>query len=182
MAPDANLAQIEAKLSHALQDASVLRSQNEQLKGQLAQFKSGAAGAAGAESLRDQLRAAQAQASALVEENAQLKARLGVPVAPPAPAAAAVPVVPRSGVNATLVTTVTPTQRINLTPSDSAGVKTETSAPAGRVHVVAGGDTLAKISTQYYGNPGRWGDILEANRDVLGENNNLVVGRTLRIP
>ena len=26
------------------------------------------------------------------------------------------------------------------------------------------------------------GDILAANRDILGENNNLVVGRTLRIP
>ncbi|MEX2045380.1 MAG: LysM peptidoglycan-binding domain-containing protein, partial [Opitutus sp.] len=51
-----------------------------------------------------------------------------------------------------------------------------------RVHVVASGDTLAKISTQYYGTPARWGDILAANRDVLGETNNLVVGRTLRIP
>ena len=51
-----------------------------------------------------------------------------------------------------------------------------------RFHVVAGGDTLAKISTQYYGTPGRWADILAANRDVLGESNNLVVGRTLRIP
>ncbi len=51
-----------------------------------------------------------------------------------------------------------------------------------RYHVVAGGDTLAKISSMYYGTPGRWGDILAANRDVLGETNNLVVGRTLRIP
>jgi nucleoid-associated protein YgaU len=41
---------------------------------------------------------------------------------------------------------------------------------------------LAKISSQFYGTPARWGDILAANRDVLGENNNLVVGRTLRIP
>jgi nucleoid-associated protein YgaU len=58
------------------------------------------------------------------------------------------------------------------------------SSPAsqGRVHVVAGGDTLSKISQQYYGTPTRWGDILAANRDILGENNNLVIGRTLRIP
>ncbi|MDO8541943.1 MAG: LysM peptidoglycan-binding domain-containing protein [Opitutaceae bacterium] len=51
-----------------------------------------------------------------------------------------------------------------------------------RLHTVSGGDTLAKISAQYYGTPARWADILAANRDVLGETNNLVVGRTLRIP
>jgi nucleoid-associated protein YgaU len=81
-----------------------------------------------------------------------------------------------SGVNATLVANVSGsagTVRINTAPEVTTG---------GRVHVVAGGDTLAKISIQYYGSPNRWGDILAANRDVLGENNNLVVGRTLRIP
>ena len=51
-----------------------------------------------------------------------------------------------------------------------------------RFHVVTSGDTLSKISALYYGTPGRWGDILAANRDVLGESNNLVIGRTLRIP
>lgn len=58
--------------------------------------------------------------------------------------------------------------------------RSETSEP--RTHVVASGDTLAKISTQYYGTAARWGDILAANRDVLGDENKLVVGRTLRIP
>jgi len=55
-------------------------------------------------------------------------------------------------------------------------------ADASRVHTVAGGDTLAKISTQYYGTPSRWNDILTANRENLGENNTLVIGRILRIP
>ncbi len=32
------------------------------------------------------------------------------------------------------------------------------------------------------GTPTRWNDILVANRDILGEDNNLVIGRTLRIP
>ena len=154
-----------------------LGGENEQLKVQLAQLKSGAAGATGADTLRNQLRDAQAQAAALTEENARLKERLGVPVAP---VAASAPVAAKSGVTATLVTTVTPTQRINLTPNEPAAPKSD--AAANRLHVVAGGDTLAKISSQYYGTPGRWGDILEANRDILGENNNLVVGRTLRIP
>jgi nucleoid-associated protein YgaU len=51
-----------------------------------------------------------------------------------------------------------------------------------RWHTVASGDTLSKISLAYYGTPARWADILVANRDILGDDNNLVVGRTLRIP
>lgn len=174
-----DLAHVEAKLSSALASASTLRNENEGLKAQLTQLKNGAAGAAGADTLRDQLRDAQAQAAALVEENSQLKARLGGSGS--APTAPTTPPVKKSGVNATLVTTVSPAQRINLTPIDQAP-KTEPAAGATRFHVVAGGDTLAKISAQYYGTPVRWADILEANRDILGESNNLVVGRTLRIP
>lgn len=81
----------------------------------------------------------------------------------------------RSSVSATLVTSAS---GIGLAPS----AEPATAANGQRLHVVAGGDTLAKISTLYYGTPARWGDILAANRDVLGESNNLVVGRTLRIP
>lgn len=188
--PPAELANIEAKLSSALRNASLLRDENEQLKGQLTQLKSGAAGAAGADTLRDQLRDAQAQAAALTDENARLKSRLATAAsaAPtqvfPSPVSVttgAVTLTPRpSGVNATLVTSVPGIQR-TAARTESSGT-TKADATAGRVHVVSGGDTLAKISTQYYGTPGRWGDILAANRDVLGENNNLVVGRTLRIP
>jgi nucleoid-associated protein YgaU len=75
-----------------------------------------------------------------------------------------------SGVSATLVTS-------------ASGARSQPPAlPQGRIHVVAGGDTLSKISALYYGTPTRWGDILAANRDILGENNNLVIGRSLRIP
>lgn len=81
---------------------------------------------------------------------------------------------PSGAVNATLVSSLRSTSR-NATPRAS-------NTDGGRTHVVAGGDTLAKISTLYYGEPGRWTDILAANRDVLGENNNLVIGRMLRIP
>lgn len=174
----ADLAHIEAKLSSALASASTLRNENEGLKAQLTQLKNGAAGAAGADTLRDQLRDTQAQATALIEENTQLKARLGGS----APTPPTTPAIRKSGVNATLVTTVSPPQRINLTPIDQAPKGEPAVAGATRFHVVAGGDTLAKISAQYYGTPGRWADILEANRDILGESNNLVVGRTLRIP
>ncbi len=206
--PAAELANIEAKLSDALRDATLLRDENEGLKSQLSRLKQGAAGSAGAASLQDQLKDVQSQAAALAQENSALKARLAAPAAPtgpyPAPvsaprilltsngpvvsngvpppgatggaAAGAAPAAKISGVNATLVTNVSGSSaavRINTAPEITTG---------GRVHVVAGGDTLAKISIQYYGSPNRWGDILAANRDVLGETNNLVVGRTLRIP
>lgn len=188
----ADLANIEAKLSTALLSANKLRDENEQLKGQLAQLKNGAAGAAGAQTLQDQLRDTQAQATALTEENARLKARISgagvVTVAPPSTQVSPPPtsittgsvtLTPRpSGVSATLVTNVNGAQRV-ATPAPAAPSPTGTNT---RFHVVTGGDTLAKISTQYYGTPGRWGDILAANRDILGESNNLVVGRTLRIP
>jgi nucleoid-associated protein YgaU len=146
-----------------------------------------------AQTLGEQLRSTQAQATALTEENAKLKARLArnPEVVEPAGAntivigsptsnsvnSGSVTLTPKgSGVNATLVTQVGGGQH-PATSADPAGANgTE------RFHVVGGGDTLAKISTQYYGTPGRWGDILAANREVLGENNNLVVGRTLRIP
>ena len=139
-----------------------------------------------AQSLRDQLKETQNQVALLYDENVRLKARVEAAAAPaPAPVPAAFASGPMtvtsggvtltqkpSGVSATLVASVPGAPR-NTGKPDAMG---------GRTHVVSGGDTLAKISTQYYGTPGRWGDILAANREVLGENNNLVVGRTLRIP
>lgn len=85
--------------------------------------------------------------------------------------------------------TVAPTPRITLQPSgisatfvSPASTTPRPASPDTRVHTVANGDTLAKISSHYYGTPARWQDILSANRDTLGETNNLVIGRTLRIP
>lgn len=203
--PSPELANIEAKLATALRETTQLREENEQLKAattqlsttrteletQLAQLRAGPAGRE-VQSLRDQLRDAQAQAMALTEENNKLKARLpgnvagngAAPASPsqaagatsaPAPAMITSVTSPRqaSGVNASLVMAVPSGGRPAIVRNDAGGT---------RYHVVTGGDTLAKISNQYYGTTARWGDILAANRDVLGENNNLVVGRTLRIP
>jgi nucleoid-associated protein YgaU len=193
----ADVANVEAKLATVVRDASLLREENGDLREKLSRLKNAAAGAVGADALRDQLRDIQALALALTEENQRLKARLAsndtaVVAATPASdttgagAPAGVTITARrSPVNAMLVTTVPAAQRITLTRkeapnSDAAPGLAESGA--GRLHVVSGGDSLAKISTQYYGTPSRWRDILAANRDVLGESNNLVVGRTLRIP
>jgi uncharacterized coiled-coil DUF342 family protein len=182
------LTQQLGSVENTLQGVTQLRTENDELKNQLAQLKQGTAGAAGAQSLRDQLRDVQSQAELLAEENARLKARLlgsapgGAAPTAPAPIVVAPPNILPTGVvtikpspvNATLVTVVPGASRPAApTSSDAAGA---------RFHVVAGGDTLAKISNQYYGTPARWGDILAANREALGEGNNLVVGRTLRIP
>lgn len=216
-APNGELANIEAKLSTALRSNSALRDENEQLKttaGKLAATKTeletqlerlnSGPGVAQVQTLREQLRDVQAQATALSEENMRLKTRLAMgrsgtseplridlapdpharpaagtadssrpetaPVAQASPAAAATLRAPASSVNATLVAN-----------APGSAPRAESSGQA-RLHTVGGGDTLSKISTLYYGTPSRWGDILAANRDILGENNNLIIGRTLRIP
>ncbi|MBL9216600.1 MAG: LysM peptidoglycan-binding domain-containing protein, partial [Opitutaceae bacterium] len=54
--------------------------------------------------------------------------------------------------------------------------------PAARMHTVAAGDSLARLSQQYYGTPDRWQEIYQANSAKLGPNGTLRVGTELRIP
>ncbi|MBI5767114.1 MAG: LysM peptidoglycan-binding domain-containing protein [Verrucomicrobia bacterium] len=127
--------------------------------------------------IRDELAQTQAVVNQLTEENGRLKARLAAGgVNPPASAISAPPVRQPSSVNATLVT------NSGAAPAAASVAVNRPPGAAPRYHTVSSGDTLARISILYYGNPGRWSDILSANRDVLGEDNNLVIGRTLRIP
>jgi nucleoid-associated protein YgaU len=44
------------------------------------------------------------------------------------------------------------------------------------------GDTLTRISRQYYGTANRWNEIFQANRDTLANEGSLTVGASLRIP
>jgi tetratricopeptide (TPR) repeat protein len=55
-------------------------------------------------------------------------------------------------------------------------------ASPGRTHVVAQGETLAKIAQRYYGSSARWHAILDANRDVLKDEKAVRPGMTLKIP
>ena len=52
--------------------------------------------------------------------------------------------------------------------------------PAVRVHTVARGDTLRKISQRYYGTPDRWKPIATAN--AIRNPDRITVGQRLRIP
>lgn len=66
-------------------------------------------------------------------------------------------------------------------PSASTAV-TRPPATGARMHTVQPGDTLSKISQQYYGNRTRWRDIYAANRGVMKSESDLKVGTALKIP
>ncbi len=69
-------------------------------------------------------------------------------------------------------------------PTGRPAATTAANSPAtpGRRHVVAQGDTLYKIAQRYYGSGSKWPEILEANRDVLKNENAVRPGMELRIP
>jgi nucleoid-associated protein YgaU len=51
-----------------------------------------------------------------------------------------------------------------------------------RIHIVQDGDSLVRISVEYYGTESRWQEIYDANRDLLEGDHSLRVGQRLRIP
>lgn len=53
---------------------------------------------------------------------------------------------------------------------------------AGQTYTVKPGDTLSKISKQFYGDPDEYMRIFYANRDQLGDPNKIKVGQELTIP
>ena len=76
-------------------------------------------------------------------------------------------------------------QRLNL-PEKERGLQDDgprRDAGVTRQYTVRGGDTLTQIAIRLYGDPARWRDLYEANRDAIGESpNNLVVGTRLVVP
>jgi nucleoid-associated protein YgaU len=52
----------------------------------------------------------------------------------------------------------------------------------GSTYKVRAGDTLSKISKQFYGSPDQYMRIFEANRDQLVDPNKIQVGQELKIP
>lgn len=57
-----------------------------------------------------------------------------------------------------------------------------TNRAGARRHIVKQGDTLSKLSQQYFGNRTRWRDIYQANRNVMKNDADLKVGMELVIP
>lgn len=75
------------------------------------------------------------------------------------------------------------TQRVApLSPAGRAPPTKPAEAASSRRHVVVKGDTLFSLAQRYYGNRSRWRDIYAANRQVLPSENSLRIGMELRIP
>lgn len=170
----------DAKLAVVLRSYTLLQEENDKLRStqdkvalekasleaQLAVAKDALPIADQANALREQLRQTQDQLAAVVTENSQLKTRLAL-LAPSQSNLMSAPSHPGA----------TPAPKVEAEPAPAPAP-----APAVRTHVIAWGDTLSKISQQYYGTPSRWTEILAANRDVLRDEKSLAVGKTLRIP
>lgn len=175
-ADTSELAAAQDRLSTVLRSYTLLQQENDRLKADadraLEKERSSASQAASQSAsqisaLFDELRQTKAQVATLATENSQLKTKLALSGPPPGSLLAS-PTRPGSA-PAQVAATPAPTP---ATPA----------AAAPRTHVVVAGDTLAKISRQYYGTPGRWDEILNANRDVVKNENMLPVGATLKIP
>jgi len=155
-----------------------LAAEKSSLEQQLAASKSAVPIASQAQALREQVRQAQAQVAALAEENARLKNQLVASTAPRATPA-------RPGVSApgesSRGVAAAPTAAIAAASPPSAA-RAAPPAAAARTHTIVAGDTLIRISLNYYGTPNRWSDILAANGDVLRDERSLVIGRVIHIP
>ncbi len=70
-----------------------------------------------------------------------------------------------------------------LVPNRQSPVRPANPTNSGRrTYIVKEGDSLYRISAEVYGNGGRWGEILEANRGVLPSERDLQPGMSLIIP
>lgn len=57
-----------------------------------------------------------------------------------------------------------------------------TPAPQAQFYTVVSGDTLSKISKQYYGDANKYNTIFEANKPMLSHPDKIYPGQVLRIP
>lgn len=157
----ANIDAERAELAERIQNST---SQTNQALAQAAVNQEAASQLAG---VREQLRQMQNQLASLAGENAQLKNRLALS----GPAPSSLLAAPTRPGGAT----------VQSAPARSAPTA-PTPAPTTRTHTVADGDTLTRIARRYYGNAEKWPQILEANRAVIKDVNNLTVGTSLKIP
>jgi nucleoid-associated protein YgaU len=72
----------------------------------------------------------------------------------------------------------------SATRRDSADDNVYSLSPAPKIliHTVAEGETLTSISIEYYGSASMWQGILNANRDIVKDENRLRPGMKLVIP
>ncbi len=183
-----SVADLQDKLATALRSFSVVQDENTQLKASVDKLTSDnaslsqqldaarasiatlqvqAAATSQIEPLRTELRQAQDETSRLAGENSQLRTRLAIQA---------------PGPGATKPAPTRPAQAAAASAAYAPAQAAPPPPPAPKTYVVVEGDTLTKIARKFYGSPGRWEDILNANRDILKDEKSLVVGSTLKIP
>ena len=71
---------------------------------------------------------------------------------------------------------------VDPTYADLSAEITVVPGAGGASYTVQKGDTLSKISKQYYGDPDQYNRIFEANRDQLKDPDKIFPGQVLKIP
>ena len=66
--------------------------------------------------------------------------------------------------------------------TQTAGASGSGGSSARKTYTVIAGDTLSKISMQFYGDPGQYERIFNANRDKLDDPDKIKPGQELVIP
>lgn len=74
------------------------------------------------------------------------------------------------------------TADIEVNKSGAPGAAVGSSSQGGQTYTVKAGDTLSKVSKQFYGNSGDYMRIFYANRDKLRDPDKIQVGQELTIP
>jgi len=123
----------------------------------------------------------QARIASLLQENASLGARLRQ-------AQGTLEQIAANASNARVGSTASgqglysPVRPGSITLPTPAPAAVQPAAAPVRVHTVAEGDSLSRISLQYYGTASRWQEIYDANRNLLKGEKALRPGQKLRIP
>jgi chromosome segregation ATPase len=153
---------------HLADDRQDLLNQQAQ---QMASLQAAAATAAkNIDALQDQRRQMQNLVAQLAAENSQLKTRLVLDAPEP---------------SASMPSRYAPAPAPAFAPPPATAPAPAAPSPAEagpRTYKVASGDTLAKISKQFYGTSTHWQQILDANHDKLRNDKSLQIGMELKIP
>ena len=59
---------------------------------------------------------------------------------------------------------------------------TPASSPSSTYYTIESGDTLSKIADRFYGDPQKYHDIFEANREVIKDPDKIYPGQKIRVP
>ena len=176
------VSQLKADADKSALEKSALATELDAANTTIGGLRAQAAEATQVEALRSQLRQTQDALAALASENAQLRTRLAL--AGPSPSgASASPTRPGSAGrpgSEDLAPVPVAAKSAPGKPDDPANPAAKSAEP--KIHVVVEGDSLTKISKKYYGTANRYDEILAANRDVIRNENFLVVGTKLKIP